>query len=94
MTSLPVNNTTVIDNPDIILFETSRNFFIAKKDSMYYTHWKANIFKNIAPPSRYGIETDNGVFPFNNQMYKFLNYDEIYIAICINGVCTMEKLTL
>ena len=94
MTSLPVDNTTVIDNPDIILFETSRNFFIAKKDSMYYTHWKANIFKNIAPPSRYGIETDNGAFPFNNQMYKFSTHDDIFIATCSNGTCSMEKLTL
>lgn len=94
MTSLPVDNTTVIDNPDIIIFETSRNFFIAKKDSMYYTHWKANISKNIAPPSRYGIETDNGAFPFNNQMYKFSTYDDIFIATCSNGTCSMEKLTL
>ena len=94
MTSLPVDNTTVIDNPDIILFETSRNFFIAKKDSTYYTHWKANISKNIAPPSRYGIETDNGAFPFNNQMYKFSTYDDIFIATCSNGTCSMEKLTL
>ena len=88
-----VNNTTVIDNPDSIIFSRTGRF-LAKKDSVYYTHWKADISKNIAPPSRYGIETDNGVFPFNNQMYKFMNYDEIYIAICINGVCTMEKLTL
>lgn len=88
-----VNNTTVIDNPDNIIFSRTGSF-LAKKDSVYYTHWKADISKNIAPPSRYGIETDNGVFPFNNQMYKFMNYDEIYIAICINGVCTMEKLTL
>ena len=94
MTSLPVDNTTVIDNPDIILFETSRNFFIAKKDSTYYTHWKANISKNIASPSRYGIETDNGAFPFNNQMYKFSTYDDIFIATCSNGTCSMEKLTL
>lgn len=94
MTSLPVDNTTVIDNPDNILFETSRNFFIAKKDSMYYRHWTADISKNIAPPSRYGIETDNGVFPFNNQMYKFSTYDDIFIATCSNGTCSMEKLTL
>ena len=59
-----------------------------------YTHWKADISKNIAPPSRYGIETDNGVFPFNNQMYKFSNYDNIYIATCSNGTCSMKKLTL
>ena len=88
-----VNNTTVIDNPDSIIFSRTGRF-LAKKDSVYYTHWNADISKNIASPSRYGIETDNGVFPFNNQMYKFLNYDEIYIAICINGVCTMEELTL
>ena len=88
-----VNNTTVIDNPDNIIFSRTGSF-LAKKDSVYYTHWNADINKNIAPPSRYGIETDNGVFPFNNRMYKFINYDEIYIAICINGVCTMEKLTL
>ena len=94
ITSLPVDNTTVIYNPDIILFETSRNFFIAKKDSTYYTHWKANISKNIAPPSRYGIETDNGAFPFNNQMYKFSTYDDIFIATCSNGTCSMKKLTL
>lgn len=94
MTSLPVDNTTVIDNPDSILFETNRNFFIAKKDSIYYRHWTANISKNIASPSRYGIETNNGVFPFNNQMYKFSTYDDIFIATCINGTCSMEKLTL
>lgn len=94
MAELPVDNTTVIDNPDSIIFETNRNFFIAKKDSMYYRHWTANISKNIATPSRYGIETDNGVFPFNNQMYKFSVYDNIYIATCINGTCSMEKLTL
>ena len=88
-----VNNTTVIDNPDNIIFSRTGSF-LAKKDSVYYTHWNANISKNIASPSRYGIETNEGVFPFNNQMYKFINYDEIYIAICINGVCTMEKLTL
>ena len=88
-----VNNTTVIDNPDNIIFSRTGSF-LAKKDSVYYTHWKADISKNIAPPSRYGIETDNGVFPFNNQMYKFSNYDEIYIAICINGVCSMDRLTL
>ena len=88
-----VNNTTVIDNPDNIIFSRTGSF-LAKKDSVYYTHWNADISKNIASPSRYGIETDNGVVPFNNQMYKFMNYDEIYIAICIDGFCTMEKLTL
>lgn len=85
-----VNNTTVIDNPDNIIFSRTGSF-LAKKDSVYYTHWNANISKNIAPPSRYGIETDNGVFPFNNQMYKFSGYDDIYIATCFNGTCSMEK---
>ena len=91
-----IDNTTVVDNPDSIIYDRSilGGRFLARKGLTYYAHWKADISKNIAPPSRYGIETDNGVFPFNNQMYKFLNYDEIYIAICINGVCTMEKLTL
>ena len=91
-----IDNTTVVDNPDSIIYDRSilGGRFLARKGLTCYTHWKANIHKNIAPPSRYGIETDNGVFPFNNRMYKFLNYDEIYIAICINGVCTMEKLTL
>ena len=88
-----INNTTVIDNPDSIIFSRTGRF-LAKKDSVYYTHWKADISKNIAPPSRYGIETDNGVFPFNNQMYKFSNYDDIYIATCSNGTCSMKKLTL
>ena len=88
-----IDNTTVIDNPDNIIFSRTGSF-LAKKDSVYYTHWKADISKNIASPSRYGIETDNGVFPFNNQMYKFSNYDDIFIATCINGTCSMEKLTL
>ena len=88
-----VNNTTVIDNPDNIIFSSTGSFF-AKKDSVYYTHWNADISKNIASPSRYGIETDNGVVPFNNQMYKFIDQEDIYIAICINGFCSMEKLTL
>ena len=88
-----VNNTTVIDNPDSIIFSRTGRF-LAKKDSVYYTHWNADVSKNIASPSRYGIETDNGVVPFNNQMYKFIDQEDIYIAICINGVCTMEKLTL
>lgn len=88
-----VNNTTVIDNPDSIIFDRTGRF-LAKKDSVYYTHWNADISKNIASPSRYGIETDNGVVPFNNQMYKFIDQEDIYIAICINGFCSMEKLTL
>ena len=88
-----VNNTTVIDNPDNIIFSSTGSFF-AKKDSVYYTHWNADISKNIASPSRYGIETDNGVVPFNNQMYKFIDQEDIYVAICINGFCSMEKLTL
>lgn len=88
-----VNNTTVIDNPDNIIFSRTGSF-LAKKDSVYYTHWNADISKNIASPSRYGIETDNGVVPFNNQIYKFIDQEDIYIAICINGFCSMEKLTL
>lgn len=88
-----VNNTTVIDNPDNIIFSRTGNF-LAKKDSVYYTHWKADISKDIASPSRYGIETDNGVVPFNNQMYKFIDKEDIYIAICINGFCSMQTLTL
>ena len=88
-----VNNTTVIDNPDNIIFSRTGSF-LAKKDSVYYTHWNADISKNIASPSRYGTETDNGVFPFNNQMYKFIDQEDIYIAICINGFCSMEKLAL
>lgn len=88
-----VNNTTVIDNPDNIIFSRTGSF-LAKKDSVYYTHWNANISKNIASPSRYGIETDNGVVPFNNQMYKFIDQEGIYIAICINGFYSMERLTL
>lgn len=89
-----VDNTTVINNPDSIIFDLERNKFFAKKGLLCYAHWNADISKNIAPPSRYGIETDNGVFPFNNQMYKFSGYDDIYIATCFNGTCTMEKLTL
>ena len=88
-----VNNTTVIDNPDSIIFSRT-GIFLAKKDSVYYTHWNADVSKNIASPSRYGIETDNGVVPFNNQMYKFIDQENIYIAICINGFCSMEELTL
>ena len=88
-----IDYTTVINNPDSIIFSRTGRF-LAKKDSVYYTHWNADISKNIAPPSRYGIETDNGVFPFDNQMYKFSGYDNIYIATCFNGACTMKKLTL
>lgn len=88
-----VNNTTVIDNPDSIIF-SRRGRFLAKKDSVYYTSWNADISKNIAPPSRYGIETNEGVFPFNNQMYKFGNQEYIYIATCSNGTCSMKELTL
>lgn len=58
-----INNTTVIDNPDSIIFSRIGRF-LAKKDSVYYTHWNADISKNIASPSRYGIETNEGVFPF------------------------------
>ena len=91
-----IDNTTVVDNPDMIIYDERilGGRFLAKKDSVYYTHWNADISKNIAPPSRYGIETDNGVFPFNNKMYKFSNYEDIFIATCINGTCSMEKLTL
>ena len=91
-----IDNTTIVDSPDKILFDGRilGGRFLAKKDLTCYTHWNADISKNIAPPSRYGIETDNGVFPFNNQMYKFSGYDDIYIATCFNGTCTMKKLTL
>lgn len=92
-TGANVNNTTVIDNPDSIIFDRTGRF-LAKKDSVYYTHWNADISKNIASPSRYGIETNEGVVPFNNQMYEFIDREDIYIAICINGFCSMEKLTL
>ena len=91
-----LNASTVVDNPDSIIFDKTLlgGRFLARKGLTCYTHWKADISKNIAPPSRYGIETDNGVFPFNNQMYKFSNYDNIYIATCSNGTCSMKKLTL
>ena len=89
-----INYTTVIDNPDNIMFDLRMKMFLARKGLVYYSHWKADISKNIAPPSKYGIETDNGVFPFNNQMYKFSNHDDIYIATCSNGICIMKKLTL
>ena len=91
-----LNGSTVVDNPDSIIFDKSLlgGRFLARKGLTCYTHWKADISKNIAPPSRYGIETDNGVFPFNNQIYKFSEYDNIYIATCSNGTCNMKKLTL
>ena len=89
-----INNTTVVDSPNAIIFDSKIGSFLAKKDSVYYTHWNADISKNIASPSRYGIETNEGVFPFNNQMYKFSDDEYIYIAICINGTCSMKKLTL
>lgn len=91
-----IDNTTVIDSPDSIIFDDTilGGIFLARKSMIWYTHWKADISKNIAPPSRYGIETDNGVFPFNNQMYKFSIYDNIFIATCSNGTCSMRILTL
>lgn len=91
-----IDNTTVIDSPDRIIYDGSvlGGRFLARKDMICYTHWKADISKNIAPPSRYGIETDGGVFPFSNQMYKFSTHDDIFITTCSNGTCTMEKLTL
>ena len=89
-----IDYTTVINNPDSIIFDLGTNKFLARKGLLCYAHWNADISKNIASPSRYGIETDNGVFPFNNQMYKFSSYDDIYIATCFNGTCSMEKLTL
>lgn len=89
-----IDNTTVVDSPDSIIYDNGTKRFLARKSIICYTHWKADISKNIAPPSRYGIETDDGVFPFNNQMYKFSGYDDIYIATCSNGTCSMKKLTL
>lgn len=91
-----IDNTTVIDSPDSIIFDGTvlGGRFLARKDLVCYTHWKADISKNIAPPSRYGIETDNGVFPFNNQLYKFNELDGLYTAICFNGTCIMNKLTI
>lgn len=91
-----IDSTTIIDSPNEIIFDSSvlGGRFLARKDIVCYTHWKANISKNIAPPSRYGIETDDGVFPFNNQMYKFGINNYTYIATCSNGTCTMKKLTL
>ena len=90
-----IDNTTVVDNPDSIIYDRSLGGrFLAKKGLTYYTHWKVNINKNIAPPSRYGIETDNGVVPFDNQMYKFIADDDIYIANWINGSIYMSRLLL
>lgn len=89
-----IDNTTVVDSPNAIIFNDKTGRFLARKNSLYYAHWKADISRNIAPPSRYGIETDNGVFPFNKQMYKFDLYSFVYIATCSNGTCSMEKLTL
>lgn len=89
-----IDNTTVVDSPDSIIYDYGTKRFLARKSMICYTHWKADISKNIAPPSRYGIETDDGVFPFNNQMYKFSTYDNIFIATCANGTCSMKKLTL
>lgn len=89
-----IDNTTVVDSPDSIIYDNGTKRFLARKSIICYTHWKADISKNIAPPSRYGIETDDGVFPFNNQMYKFSIYDNIFIATCANGTCSMKKLTL
>lgn len=89
-----IDNTTVVDSPNSIIFDESvlGGRFLARKGMTCYTHWKADISKNIAPPSRYGIETDNGVFPFNNQMYKFSVYDSVFIATCSDGKCTMKHL--
>ena len=91
-----IDNTTVVDSPDKIIFDGRMlgGRFLAKKGLTCYTHWKADIHKNIAPPSRYGIETDDGVFPFNNQMYKFSQYDDIFITTCSNGGVAIEELTL
>lgn len=89
-----IDNTTVVDSPNSIIYDYGTGRFLARIGLICYTHWKADISKNIAPPSRYGIETDYGVFPFNNQMYKFSTRDNIFIATCSNGTCTMEKLTL
>lgn len=91
-----INSTTVIDSPNEIIFDRTvlGGRFLARKGIVCYTHWKADISKNIAPPSRYGIETDDGVFPFNNQMYKFTINNYTYIATCSNGTCTMKELTL
>ena len=89
-----LDNTTVINAPDIIIFDQYRKRFLARKSLTYYTHWNANIARNIAPPSRYGIETNIGVYPFNNQLYKFSELDGLYTATCFNGGCNMTKLTI
>ena len=89
-----LDNTTVVNAPDSIIFDQSRKRFLARKDLTYYTHWNANIARNIAPPSRYGIETNIGVYPFNNQLYKFSELDGLYTAICFNSGCIMTKLTI
>lgn len=89
-----IDNTTVVDSPNAIIFDSKIGRFLARKNSLYYAHWKADISRNIAPPSRYGIETDNGVFPFNKQAYRFSLYSFVYIATCSNGTCDMEQLTL
>ena len=91
-----IDNTIVIDSPDEIIFDASvvGGRFLARKSLICYTHWNADISKNIAPPSRYGIETNVGVFPFNNQLYKFNKLDGLYTATCSNGTCMMKKLTL
>lgn len=89
-----LDNTTVVNAPDSIIFDQSRKRFLARKDLTYYTHWNANIARNIAPPSRYGIETNIGVYPFNNQLYKFSELDRLYTATCFNGTCIMNKLTI
>lgn len=88
-----IDSTTVISNPDSVIFDKniSGGTFFARKGSTYYAHWNADIARNIAPPSRYGIETNFGTFPFNNQMYKFDN-DKVYIATCSHGLCTMTEL--
>lgn len=89
-----LDNTTVVNAPDSIIFDQSRKRFLARKDLTYYTYWNANIARNIAPPSRYGIETNIGVYPFNNQLYKFSELDGLYTATCFNGGCNMTKLTI
>lgn len=91
-----IDNTTVIDSPDEIIFDSSviGGRFLARKDLISYMRWKADVSKNIAPPSRYGIETDDGVFPFNNQLYKFSKSNRLYTAICFNSTCTMKELTI
>lgn len=88
-----INNTTVINNPDrIICNDTGR--FLAEKDSVYYTRWNAELSKDIAPTSRYGIETNEGVFPFNNQLYYFSDTEDTYYAVCVIDVCYMQRITV